>query len=208
MAHRARPWHDGRNPVHATLRLRPNLPSLRSRTLAAVIVAWFRARAWSTRPRDLDRLRDFRVVHFSIQPNHIHLIVEASSKKALSTGMQGLASGLARRLNRHLRRRGALFADRYHAHALRSPSEVRRSLVYVLKNFEKHPVAFPDLGTAPENGVDPCSSGRWFTGWSHAPPCSILPAPMSAPSTWLLRLGWRQRGGGPIGPDERPASAL
>ena len=103
------------------------------------------------------------------------------------------------------KRRGALFADRYHAHALRSPREVRRSIVYVLKNFEKHPVPFPDRDTLPENGIDPCSSGRWFAGWAQPPPPPIRPAPISAPSTWLLRLGWRQRGGGPIGCDERPA---
>jgi REP element-mobilizing transposase RayT len=204
--HRPRPWHDANHPVHVTLRVQEGVSCLRSRAVAAAIVAWFRARAWSTTARDLERARRFRVIHFSIQPNHLHLIVEASSKRALSTGMQGLASGLARRINRTLRRQGSLFADRYHAHALRSPREVRHSIVYVLKNFEKHPVPFPDLDTVPEHGIDPCSSARWFAGWSQAPPPPVRPAPISAPSTWLLRLGWRQRGGGPIARHERPSA--
>jgi hypothetical protein len=144
-------------------------------------------------------------VHFSIQPNHLHLIVEANDKGALARGMQGLAAGLARRVNRKLGRRGAVFAGRYHAHELRSPREVRNSIVYVLKNCEKHPVAFPDLGTAPADGIDPCSSARWFAGWADrcAPPDT--PPPVAASRTWLLSVGWRVRGGGPISRNEAPA---
>ncbi|HEY6910167.1 MAG TPA: transposase, partial [Myxococcales bacterium] len=40
-----------------------------------------------------------RVIHYSIQGNHLHLIVEAESPEALSRAMQGLATRLARRLN-------------------------------------------------------------------------------------------------------------
>ena len=153
--------------------------------------------------RQLKRRRTFRVIHFSIQPNHLHLIVEATSKSALSRGMQGLASGLARRVNRKLRRRGSLFSDRYHAHALATPTEVRHGIVYVLKNFEKHPVGVPDLGTEPRDGIDPLSSARWFSGWaeSTAPPRD--PAPVAEPRTWLLRTGWKRRG--LLRRSERPA---
>jgi REP element-mobilizing transposase RayT len=206
MAHDVRPWHDRHHPVHVTLRVRRGVASLRGFAQAAAIGRGLRRAAQSNQARPAARRTSFRVVHFSIQPDHIHLIVEASSKTALARGMQGLASGLARRVNRTLHRRGPLFADRYHAHTLRSPLEVRNAIVYVLQNHKKHPEPIPDPGTAPSRGLDPCSSARWFEGWSQAPgPQPELP-PVAPGHTWLLRAGWRR--GGAIHRSERPAGAL
>ncbi len=192
--HRARPWHDKTQPVHVTLRVQRGLPNLRGFKLARAIGAGLRLAATSQRPRQKSRRGTFRIVHFSIQPNHLHLIVEATSKTALARGMQGLASGLARRVNRKLGRKGALFSDRYHAHALANPTEVRNAIVYVLKNFEKHPVAIPDRGTEPDRGIDPCSSARWFAGWAESSPPPPDPPPVAEPHTWLLRTGWKRSG--------------
>jgi REP element-mobilizing transposase RayT len=203
VAHVARPWHDENHPVHVTLRVRRGLPNLRGFKLAAAIGAGLRHAATSPWTRQMAQRRTFRVIHFSIQPNHIHLVVEAASKAALGRGVGGLASGLARRINRKLRRKGQVFSDRYHAHALRTPTEVRHGIVYVLQNHHKHPVAIPDLGTAPVEGIDPLSSARWFEGWREPPPRPDAPAPTCAPRTWLARLGWRRKG--KIGREERPA---
>ena len=161
---RARPWHDQNHPVHVTLKVRRGIPTLRGSRLAKAIGPGLRMAATSDAAKKQERRRTFRVIHFSIQPYHLHLIVEATSKTALARGMQGLASGLARRVNRKLRRRGALFGDRYHGHALASPREVRNAVAYVLKNYEKHPESIPDRGTEPQRGIDPCSSARWFGG--------------------------------------------
>ncbi len=139
---------------------------------------------------------DFRVVHFSVQTDHVHLIVEAESGEGLRRGINGLAGRLARALNRVWRRPGAVWSDRYHARALATPREVRNGLVYVLLNFRKH------LRAAP--GVDPRSSGAWFDGWSHAPPMPEQASPVTAARTWLGAVGWR-RAGGPIDIDEAPA---
>jgi REP element-mobilizing transposase RayT len=204
--HRARPWHDKNHPVHVTLKVRRGLPNLRGFRLATTVGEGLRLAATSERPSRKARRETFRVIHFSIQPNHLHLIIEATSKTALARGMQGLASGLARRVNRKLRRRGSLFADRYHAHALASPTEVRNAIVYVLKNFEKHPVAIPDRGTEPEHGIDPCSSARWFSGWAESTPPPTQPPPVVAPHTWLARTGWRRTG--LVQRHERPAVRL
>jgi REP element-mobilizing transposase RayT len=207
VAHGTRPWHDSHHPVHVTLRVRRGVPNLRGYALAKTIMEGLRRAAQSTHARPAARRETFRVVHYSIQPNHLHLIVEAESKLALARGMQGLASGLARRVNRKLRRRGSLFGDRYHAHKLASPTEVRHAVVYVLKNFEKHAVAIPDRGTEPQRGIDPLSSARWFGGWAEPIATSDPAPPVTAARTWLLGTGWK-RGGGPIGRHERPAGAL
>jgi putative transposase len=201
--HGRRPWHDRAHPVHVTLRVRRGVPNLRGYRVVRSLIKGLRRASTSEWKRQVMRRRTFRVVHFSIQPNHIHLIVEATSKGALARGMQGLASGLARRVNRTLGRRGAIFSDRYHGHAMSSPTEVRNAIVYVLKNYEKHPVVGADRRTVPQRGIDPCSSAMWFAGWVDAEPEPAGPPPVAGPRTWLLDVGWRR--GGLVQRQERPA---
>jgi REP element-mobilizing transposase RayT len=142
----------------------------------------------------------FRVIHFSVQDNHVHLIVEASERESLIRGVQGLAVRMARAVNHAFRRRGALWSDRYHARDLGSPREVRNAIAYVLLNRRKH--------AAWARGIDRCSSGRWFDGWARqakAPAGPAAPSPLSAPRTWLASAGWRRCG--LVTLDERPGGA-
>ncbi len=133
--------------------------------------------------------------HFTIFARHLHLIVEAKNKKALSRGMQGLAVRLARRLNRELGRKGRVLEDRYHAHILKTPREVRNTLCYVLRNNARHEMARDtDGGTA---GVDQYSSGIYFDGWrgyKPKPRAGPDPPPVVGAHTWLLSKGWRRHG--------------
>jgi REP element-mobilizing transposase RayT len=140
-----------------------------------------------------------RLVQFSIQSNHLHLIAEAEDRRALSRAMQGLAVRLARRLNARIGRRGTVFSDRYHARALRTPLEVRRALLYVLHNHRHH------AGKHRPTALDPLSSAAYFDGFGDcAPPAVNAHAPVVASLTWLLRIGWRRHGF--LGIDEAPAS--
>jgi REP element-mobilizing transposase RayT len=131
--------------------------------------------------------RVFRICHFSVQSNHIHMLVEATSRQALSRGVQGLAIRMARALNGVLRRSGKVWGDRYHRRDLATPREVRSALVYVLNNLRKHATA--------ARTIDPCSSAQWFDGWRDL---RVLPReqapPVLAPGTWLLRAGWKRLG--------------
>jgi putative transposase len=174
--------------VHVTLRAQPGLASFRSLEVFAAI-----QRAIAAASKAF-----FRVVDFSVQTDHIHLNVEAEGTLALTRGTQGLAIRCARAINRASHRRGRVWRHRYHAHYLRTPREVRAAYVYVLLNFRKHLRAGP--------GIDPCSSGRWFTGWRSARPPPTEPSPVVPPRTWLAAVGWR-RAGGPIDCQEAPASA-
>lgn len=116
-------------PVHVTLRLADHVWNLRSQRVFRIMDAALRGIRW--RP-------DFRVVHFSIQGNHLHLIVEAGGAGALANGMRALGIRLARRLNAMMGRSGRVFADRYHAHVLRTPAEVKNAVRYALGNFASH----------------------------------------------------------------------
>ena len=130
-----------------------------------------------------------RVIHFSVQSNHLHAIVEALDSKALSRAMKGLCVRLARRLNRMFHRAGRVFADRYHAHVLRTPSEVRYALAYTLNNARKHGVRV--------EGIDRCSSGSAFDGWMERGARALarfVDPPVVSAHSWLLRVGWRRHG--------------
>jgi REP element-mobilizing transposase RayT len=139
----------------------------------------------------------FRVVHFSIQSNHLHLLVEAHDTDALARGMQGFTVRMARAVNRALGVRGTVFGERYHAHELKTPRETRTALLYVLQNWLKH---------GQGRGHDPCSSARWFDGWSVRPPTSLDPPIVAAPRTWLVTLGWRRHG--LLRPQEKPGRLM
>lgn len=189
-SHAKRPALSPRTPVHVTLRVRGGLASLRRERVAAIARA-----AIFAGHRD-----DFRVVHFNVLANHVHLLIEAASSHALARGMQGLNVRLARRINRCFRRIGALFSERYHARALSTPSEVRLALRYVLLNARHH-AAERGERLAP-GWLDPFSSALWFDGWREAPstdapwlqPLVRAPCPVAAARTWLLRVGWRKAG--------------
>jgi REP element-mobilizing transposase RayT len=108
--HAAREHVSRHQPVHVTLQVAEPVWNLRSERSYRIIDAALRA----TRRRP-----DFRVVHFSIQGNHIHVIVEADGTRSFALGVRALSIRLARGLNVMMGRRGPVFADRYHAHVLR-----------------------------------------------------------------------------------------
>lgn len=136
---------------------------------------------------------DFQITHHSVQHDHIHLIGEASSKLSLSSGMRSLAIRFAKRLDELLgRRNGRVWDHRYHRHDLRTPTEVKNTLLYVLQNAKKH----GEAGAAAPF-LDPHSSAAWFDGWvdrAARDPTEDSSWRPPRPRTWLLEVGWRQRG--------------
>ena len=166
VSHRARPVHLGHHPLHVVLRASAGVPRLRRRDVMAEVRRALGARG----TRD-----EFRLIHYSVQGNHLHLVVEARDKVSLSRGMQGLAVRVARAVNRAASRKGRVFADHYFARALRTPAEVRRAVRYVLDNHLHHAA-----GLDPQ--TDPCASGE----------------PLMQPRTWLLSVGWLRSRAGPL----------
>jgi REP element-mobilizing transposase RayT len=201
--HRSRKGVDERLPCHVTLKVRRGIQSLRTIGVVREIEASFRKACSRGK---------FRLVHYSIQDDHVHLLVEAESRRALGCGMKSIAARLARAVNRTLDRTGPVLADRYHLHVLGTPREVRNALAYVLLNARKHwrrAAARPAGSRAPAK-LDVASSARWFDGWhgevDRSTPRALQPArAVAAARTWLLRRGWRY--GGLIDPYEIPGGA-
>ncbi|MFL5312337.1 MAG: transposase [Myxococcales bacterium] len=164
--HVRRPALAARHPVHVTARVCDEAARLRTRACFAVVASCI--------GNGCER-KSFRVTHFSVQSNHLHLIVEADDAVALARGIKGLSVRIAKAVNRILERRGRVFADRYHAHQLRSPTEVANAIAYVLENKMIHAARLGRRGEA--DAVD------LLTSYGHR-------QLVAQPRTWLLRIGW------------------
>ena len=187
MAHVTRPELTGREPLLVTLKVGRHVWNLRAR------------RAFDRLMRALAAAQDrfgTRIVHFSVQRDHVHLIVESPGQLALSRAMQGLSVRIARTINRLMARRGKVFADRYHERVLATPRQVRNAVKYVILNARKHGVRLA------AREIDPCSSGVALTAWNGPTRAARVSPPVMAPRTWLLAIGWRR--GGPLDPDHVP----
>jgi REP element-mobilizing transposase RayT len=205
MPHGPRPSITASYPLHVTLKVQPIVSTLRDFDIypafekATMIAARF--------GQTMADEQWFQIVHLSIQSNHIHLLVEASDGDALARGMQSFQISAAKWINRVVskrfkkRRRGRVFADRYHAEPIKSPMQARRAIAYVLNNWRKH--GRDRTVTSSKWRVDPFSSGVLFTGWrdlaeQNLPrwniPDGYAPLTVLEPRTWLLRVGWRKHG--------------
>jgi REP element-mobilizing transposase RayT len=180
--HRRREEFRPYQPLHVTQRMAGHVWNLRSQRSFAVIHGVL---------SDVRDRNDFRVVEFSIQGNHLHLIAEAQGPRALATGMRAVGIRLARRLNTMMGRSGSVFEDRYHVHVLRTPAEVRNALRYIRGNHAGHAARrgerVPATWTDPYTSVaarEPRNAQRAF--WTE---------PATRPAdTWLLRAAARSRG--------------
>jgi REP element-mobilizing transposase RayT len=198
VSHLTRPEHDSRHPLHLTMRRVRLAPSFREERIYRVILVEL---------ADAKR-RGIRVLQYSVQHDHLHLMVEGGDRKELAKKLRTLISRVALAVNRTAERRGQLFRDRYHRHDLTTPREVRNALRYILFNTRKHAKGYDPL--------DAMSSTPWFEAWSpdRAPdPGRIADArsrwwpngsPISPPATWLAVKGWL-RAGGPLAFDEMPS---
>lgn len=222
--HRRRPGLSRHEPLLVTVRLVRALPALRSRRPFEIVERAFRA---------ANESGGLRLVHYSVQRDHVHMLVEvrpeevggvavvggvggrrgaaamrAATTRLLTARMRGFGVRMARRLNKLFGRRGRLVAERYHARALRTPREVRNALVYVLGNRRKHLAQAGRGFVGP--WIDPFASGVFFDGWRSAPwvmstYASHDPPPVVSARTHLLRRGWLRHGR--IDPEDVPAAA-
>ena len=189
--HRPRESIVSRLPVHVTIRLRRGIPSLRQPRF----VRRFRSSLSEACVR-----HGFRVVHYSIQRDHVHLLIEAHSNHSIACGMKSVGARIGKLANRVFQRSGKVLDGRDHLRPLRTPLEVHRALRYVLLNHRHHAA---QRRSRPKRLIDrlrvqpdPASSGRWFDGWriATASPHPADEREVAAARTWLMRIGWRRHG--------------
>ncbi len=187
VSHATRPRLTGATPVHITLKISAGMPSLRAaRETAQIHIAFER----------MHERGGARIVHYSIQGDHVHLICEADDQHTLANRMQGMKVSIAKRLNKLWGRKGSVFADRYLREDLKTPKQVRNAIRYVLMNVFRHRSRRPQ----PSHGsnpawIDPYSSGRSFDGWLEADlRRNRVAGFVREARSWLLRTGWKRHG--------------
>jgi REP element-mobilizing transposase RayT len=195
--HRARPQLAGNlHPVHVSLRIDRRV---RWRLRCGKVLRTMRRVLQHYLGRDA-----FRVCHISIQHNHLHFLVEATDKRALTYGMRSLTIRSAQAIQHAFGIDGRIFAHRYHAVQILTARQARNSLAYVVNNWRRHR---EDLVNARAMAakVDPYSSGLAFTGWKGSPrwriPTDLDLLPVSEARTNLLARDWKRFG--LIDPSER-----
>ena len=181
--HTRRAEFSAKDPLHVTLRILEGLPSMRKRRALRAVL-----RSFAGGKLGVEGKAGFRLTHYSVLGNHIHLMVEADSREQLASAMCGLKIRLARALNKVWNRGGTVFKERYHDVVLDSPSRVRNALNYIIHNGRKHGIA------GLERWFDPCSSARWFDGFRDTIPDTRWPPSLARAENWLLSKGWRRCG--------------
>ena len=184
--HRPRERIVARGPVHVTIRLKRGIPSLRQPRFV---------RRFRTSLAQACVRHGFRVVHYSLQRDHVHLLIEARNNRSIACGMKSVGARIGKLVNRLFQRSGKVLDGRYHLRPLRTPLEVRRALRYVLLNDRHHAAQRRKIHAASASS-DPASSGRWFDGWrsATAPPNTHDVREVAPAHTWLLHTGWRRHG--------------
>jgi putative transposase len=176
--HTRRPRVSGHRPHHITVRTTRGTWNLRSQRCYRPIAAAL---------AEVRKREGIRVVHFSVQHNHLHLIIEADGRRPLSSAMRSFLIRVARNLNALMGTSGRRFDDRYHEHVLKTPSETRNALLYVIGNRAVHLArwgktartnidAFSSL--ASEELIRPPESWLLTKGWLGAHSTPPTPAPM------------------------------
>ncbi|MBL8897406.1 MAG: transposase [Planctomycetes bacterium] len=183
MPHRQRAKKKRNEPLHFTVSLADGLPSLRRGGALKLVLAALSASS---------NRHGMRIVQYSIQRDHLHLLVEADDRECVARGMNALLSPLARELNKLWGRKGKVFPERYHDEVISTPTQARNALRYVLQNGKKH-------GVVAQASIDLCSSAPVFDGWRERPsiaaiPAALVVAAVAPASTWLLTTGWRRHG--------------
>ena len=175
------------------MKLRQGLPRLRSKREYTALRAAFATGCTGT--AGAAGGGNFRLCHYAVLNDHLHLLVEASDRQSLTRGLQGLAVRVAKALNRLWQRHGKVFADRYHDRILKTPREVRNAIRYVLANGKKH--AAKGREVAVPQVIDTFTSAPWFDGFRETVTVrgiEAMPRPVTEARTWMLTIGWRRHG--------------
>lgn len=191
--HMKRPRVTNQTPLHANIKLIQGLPNLRTKAL----LKEFKESVTGAKKFGL------YAIHFSIQRDHIHMIVEAENNKALVQGMHSLVGRLGKIIraycaSRGQAKRGSVFRGRYFVRTLKTPTETRNALEYVLLNASKHQNLIEHM--------DSYSSASHFLHWKELlggrfksliradsefwKDRTIKDECLSAPASWLAKSGW------------------
>lgn len=126
--HTVRPRIHKTTMLHLTIKVRENKADIKNKRILKLLHHAIK-RA---------RLQRLKVLHYTLEYNHVHLLVEATNNQILHKGMQAFGITFSKWINRLKLRKGTVYKHRYHFHALRSTRERKNALNYIFTNGVKH----------------------------------------------------------------------
>ena len=114
------------SPLHLTIKL------IRADVQNKTILKALRHAIWRA------RLQGLSIIHYSLEHDHIHLYAEANDNLVLAKSMKALGGSLVKKINFYFKTKGRCYKTRYHLRILRSATEVKNVINYILKNGIKH----------------------------------------------------------------------
>lgn len=114
--------------LHLTIKVRVNKADIQNkRILKALHHAIKRA-----------RLKGLKVIHYTLEYNHVHLLVESVDNKILHKGMQSFGITISKAINKIKQTKGAVYKNRYHLRIINSAKQLKNVLHYIFSNGIKH----------------------------------------------------------------------
>ncbi len=176
--------------LHITVRLSEGVTSLRSQKAFRVFRNAVKA----------SQVRGLRILQFAVLGNHFHLLAEADNSQDLTSSMKSLNIRLALGLKKLATAKGPVVKDRFDLKILKTPTQVRNALVYILANASKHFKRgkvfdwFSSYAIFSETLV--LKSVRCDLSWekpeipTHV--CKAIAEMVSHPRSWLATKGWKK----------------
>lgn len=131
ISHRKRPCLKKPSSLHLTIKVKRIKAEMKNRT---VLILLKRAILNA-------RKQGLRIIHFSLEYDHVHLLVEAADNLVLGKGMQAFGVTLSKAINRLKKLNGEVYKHRYHFRKITSTRELKVVMNYIFSNGMKHKTA-------------------------------------------------------------------
>ncbi|MFA6238606.1 MAG: transposase [Bacteriovorax sp.] len=126
--HVARDEIKRRTPLHLTIKINKEKSGLRNKSIIKALHSSIKKA----------RLIGLRVIHYTLEYDHVHLLIETESNVLLGKGMQSFGISFSKGINKIKGLKGQVFKTRYHFRKLKTPAEIKNAINYILGNSVKH----------------------------------------------------------------------
>jgi REP element-mobilizing transposase RayT len=126
--HTERPLIKKPSSLHLTIKVEKIKADIKNKTVLSIL----------KRAIQNARKQGLRVIHFSLEYDHVHLLIEAENNTTLGKGMQAFGVTFSKAINRVRKTTGKVYKHRYHFKAITSPKQLKNVMSYIFKNGVKH----------------------------------------------------------------------
>jgi len=126
--HTKRPHLKRPSSLHLTVKIKKNKAEIKNKSVLAIL----------KRSILNARKQGLRVIHYSLEYDHVHLLIEADNNLILGKGMQAFGVTFSKAINRLKKLAGEVYKHRYHFRRISSCSELKNVMNYIFNNGLRH----------------------------------------------------------------------